>query len=84
MNKLMAATKGNTDDIDREALAQGHLMAITGACLAMGIRFAGSANAAAYGVLRHYLLYLLTAKKTAPEASQGMLRATKPFLAQTI
>ncbi|KAK9834947.1 hypothetical protein WJX84_010452 [Apatococcus fuscideae] len=71
LSKLMAATKAGAEDIDRESLAQGHMMAITGACLAMGIRYAGSANAAAYGVLKHYLLYLLAAKKRAPDASQG-------------
>ena len=69
----MAATKAGAEDIDREALSQGHLMAVTGACLAMGIRYAGSANAAAYSVLKHYLLYLLAAKNMAPDASQGML-----------
>ena len=71
LSKLMAATKAGAEDIDREALAQAHIMAISGACLALGIRYAGSANAAAYGVLKHYLLYLLAAKKTAPDASQG-------------
>ncbi|KAK9863020.1 hypothetical protein WJX84_009707 [Apatococcus fuscideae] len=71
LSKLMASTKAGTEDIDREALAQAHIMAISGACLALGIRYAGSANAAAYGVLKHYLLYLLAAKKTAPDASQG-------------
>ena len=70
----MAATKAGTEDVDREAVAQGHMMGITGACLAMGIRYAGSANAAAYSVLQHYLLYLLAAKKMAPDASQGQCR----------
>ena len=56
---------------DVEALGQAHINAVAGACLSIGIKFAGSANAAAEQVLRHYVLYFLKAKLQDSDSSQG-------------
>ena len=56
---------------DVEALGQAHINAVAGACLSIGIKFAGSANAAAEQVLRHYVLYFLKAKLQDTDSSQG-------------
>ncbi len=57
--------------VDLEALAQAHVNAIAGACLAMGIKFAGSANSGARTVLTEMLHYLLAAKNDAPDSAAG-------------
>jgi hypothetical protein len=44
---------------------------IAGACLALGIKFAGSANSGARAVLTEYLHYMLTAKNDAPDGFGG-------------
>ncbi|KAL0039031.1 hypothetical protein WJX77_005730 [Trebouxia sp. C0004] len=59
---------------DLEAIGQAHISAVAGACLSIGIKFAGSANAAAEKVLRHYVLYFLKAKQQAPDSSAGAWR----------
>lgn len=59
--------------VDLEALAQAHVNAITGACLALGIKYAGSASSGARTVLTDYLHYMLAAKKSAPDGSGGEL-----------
>ena len=38
-------------DTDWEALALAHVNVLTGACMALGVRFAGTADAAAYETL---------------------------------
>ena len=58
---------------DLEAIGQAHISAVAGACLAIGIKFAGSASAAAEQVLRHYVLYFLKAKQQAPDSSTGKI-----------
>lgn len=58
-------------DVDLEALAQAHVSAVTGACLALGIRYAGSANPAARIVLTEKLRDMLVAKNAAPDSSGG-------------
>lgn len=50
---------------------QAHCAVVSGACLAIGIRFAGSANAQAEAVLREFLLHFLSAKKLAAEPGSG-------------
>jgi anaphase-promoting complex subunit 1 len=57
--------------VDVEALAQAHVNAVAGACLAMGIKYAGSANSGAQATLHEYAAYLLKAKNTAPDSSSG-------------
>lgn len=44
---------------------------VSGACLAVGIRFAGSCNAQALALLRRYLLYFVQAKQGLPEPGAG-------------
>ena len=56
---------------DTEALAAAHVNAVTGACLAIGIRYAGSANAAAQALLQEQCLAMLRAKEAAPDPSFG-------------
>ena len=57
---------------DPEAIAQAHASAVTGACLAMGIRYAGSACPEARGTLLHYVNAFLKAKMAAPDPFSGV------------
>ncbi len=63
--------------MDWEAVAQAHIHAVAGACLGMGIRYAGTGNAKAAGVLRAHTIAFLEAKRTAPDAS-GAPRCRMP------
>jgi hypothetical protein len=47
------------------AVAQAQVHALAGACLAIGLRFAGSGSARAEALLRHHALQLLAAKRGA-------------------
>ena len=67
LSKFMAGETCGSSSTDWQALGQAHTAVVAGACLALGVRHAGSASAEAEGVLRHYLLYLLEAKRQAPE-----------------
>ena len=53
------------DGSDREALAQAHVHALAGACMALGLRFAGTADAAARDALRKMLSRFLALKAAA-------------------
>lgn len=57
--------------MDWEAVTLAHINAVTGACLALGIRYAGSGNAAAAKLLRAHILTFLENKKLVPDATQG-------------
>nr|XP_039261874.1 anaphase-promoting complex subunit 1-like [Styela clava] len=46
--------------VDVQTILQCHASILTGACLALGIRFAGSQNKSAYGTLRHFILFFLS------------------------
>eukprot|EP00887_Chlorella_sp_A99_P005912 scaffold29.g5912.t1 len=80
VSKLMAGPGTETDalrgSVDWQALTQSHCCIVAGACLAIGIRFAGSCNAQAEQVLREYVLYFLAAKKAAPEPGSGVVGPT--------
>uniref|UniRef100_A0A1D2AC28 Uncharacterized protein n=1 Tax=Auxenochlorella protothecoides TaxID=3075 RepID=A0A1D2AC28_AUXPR len=52
---------------DAEAVCQAHISCIAGACLAVGLRHAGSCSAAAAGLLRSRLEGLLRLKAAIPE-----------------
>ena len=52
-------------------MGQAHISAVAGSCLSIGIKFAGTADAAAEGVLRHYVLYFLKARQQAPDSASG-------------
>ena len=60
------------DDIDVEALGQTHASVLAGACLALGIRFAGTACGAAARTLTSYLEYFLKRKADTPAAAAGV------------
>ena len=57
--------------VDTEAAAQAHINALAGACLALGIKFAGTANPDARDLLHSYVLYFLSAKQAAPDPVSG-------------
>ena len=72
LSKAQGSAKGSSGSkADLEAMGQAHISAVAGACLSIGIKFAGSADAAAEGVLRHYVLYFLKAKQQAPDSASG-------------
>ncbi|XP_030051793.1 anaphase-promoting complex subunit 1 [Microcaecilia unicolor] len=51
---LHATELPSSEDLNLETLAQAHVYIIAGACLALGFRFAGSANLAAFSCLCKY------------------------------
>ncbi len=61
---------GQTRNIPGVCL-QAHCQVVAGACLAVGIRYAGSCNAPAQALLRKYLLYFVNAKQGVPEPGAG-------------
>ena len=65
MSGEAAADKEDVAEVDTEALAAAHVNAIAGACLAIGIRYAGSCNGAAQALLQGHALALLRAKEGA-------------------
>ncbi|EFJ11009.1 hypothetical protein SELMODRAFT_126964 [Selaginella moellendorffii] len=54
-----------TPDLDMEALTQAHVNILAGACLSIGLRYAGTANAEAQTLLQHYALYFMKEKSQA-------------------
>lgn len=52
-------------DADLEALAQAHVNILAGACLSIGLRYAGTSSAEARQSLRHYALYFMNEKRAA-------------------
>lgn len=66
-----ASAKAGAREVDHEALAQAHVNAITGACMAIGIKHAGTGSAAAQALLSDYILYLLDAKNAAMDSLSG-------------
>ena len=70
----IARLNGAGHAVDVEALAQAHINAVSGACLAMGVKYAGSANSGAQAVLHEYATYLLQAKNVAPDSTSGEIK----------
>ena len=60
-----------TFEEDPEAVAQAHINAVTGACLAMGIRYAGTGDRQARAVLTRHALAFMEAKMKAPDPFSG-------------
>lgn len=52
-----AESEAANSDIDMESLSQAKINIIAGCCMAMGLRFAGSANQEAFSCLMHYTKY---------------------------
>ncbi|KAK9168101.1 hypothetical protein Syun_000241 [Stephania yunnanensis] len=59
----------NTDEVDIEALVQAYVNILSGACISLGLRFAGSRNSDAQELLYHYAIYLLNEIKPVCAAS---------------
>ncbi|XP_027050305.1 anaphase-promoting complex subunit 1-like [Pocillopora damicornis] len=53
----LAENEAANSDIDMESLSQAKINIIAGCCMAMGLRFAGSANQEAFNCLMHYTKY---------------------------
>lgn len=54
--------------------AQAHVKGLVGACLAMGLRFAGTHHPEAAAAVKEQLLYFLACKKLVPDARGSLLR----------
>ena len=55
--------------VDFESLAQAYVNTLTGACFAVGLKYAGTANQNAQELLQRYCLGFLKMKQKAPEVS---------------
>ncbi|KAL1433675.1 hypothetical protein MTO96_012215 [Rhipicephalus appendiculatus] len=58
-------------DIDHETMSQAYCNILAGACLCVGLKFAGSANYEAFDILRHYTMYFLDLQKQAVAEQAG-------------
>lgn len=70
------AFRGNcSTDVDHETMSQAYCNILAGACLCLGLRFAGSANGEAFKTLRHYAHHFLDMQKhpTAEQAGRNTL-----------
>lgn len=61
-----AGARAAGQNLDWGAVGLAHVHALSGACFAIGLRFAGTCNSAAEALLRQHLLQLLHAKRRAP------------------
>ncbi|KAK3245121.1 hypothetical protein CYMTET_45294 [Cymbomonas tetramitiformis] len=68
------------DDIDREALAQAHANALAGACMSLGLRYAGSANADAAELVEHYTNVFMKLKRQVAAGSPQAPPVDRPTL----
>lgn len=70
-----AATPPNAAELpeDPEAVAQAHANTVTGACLSIGVRYAGTADPQAQATLTRYVEKFLRAKMDAPDPFSGSL-----------
>ena len=69
---------------DREAEAQARVHAIAGACLSLGLRYAGTADETAANTLRHYCLQFLEWKKAALNAGERKAVVDRPTLEKCV
>jgi hypothetical protein len=69
---------------DREAEAQALVHSIAGACLSLGLRFAGTADETAASTLRHYCLQFLEWKKAALKAGERKAVVDRPTLEKCV
>lgn len=58
-------------DVDYETMSQAFCNILAGACLCIGLKFAGSANLQAFDILRHYTMYFLNLQKQAVAEQAG-------------
>ncbi|XP_020086066.1 anaphase-promoting complex subunit 1 isoform X1 [Ananas comosus] len=59
----------NGDEYDAEALVQAYVNVVTGACIALGLKYAGTKNGDAQELLHSYAVYFLNEIKHIPVAS---------------
>ncbi|XP_059501188.1 anaphase-promoting complex subunit 1 isoform X1 [Stegostoma tigrinum] len=59
------------EDVDLQTMRQAHINIIAGACMAMGLRFAGSSNAAAFNCLYKYVKMFLESVSSPAAALAG-------------
>lgn len=69
---------------DVEAAAHARLAAVSGLCLGVGLRFAGSHDPAAFSLLRDQATALLQLRSKAPESSAGLLACSGRLDKQTL
>ncbi|XP_077497405.1 anaphase promoting complex subunit 1 [Amblyomma americanum] len=70
-------------DVDRETMNQAYCNILAGACLCLGLKFAGSANSQAFHIIRHYTMYFLDLQKQ-PVAEQAGRNALETCLLTAI
>ena len=61
--------------VDREAIAQAHVHALAGACMSLGLRYAGTADATAAATLREMTLRFVRLKSRCKDGPHGGLGA---------
>jgi anaphase-promoting complex subunit 1 len=70
-----AGTTEEAADVDLEAMAQAHVNVTAGACLALALRYAGSANAAAAELIQGYLTQYVNLKRQVRPTTYGLQNA---------
>ena len=58
--------------VDREAIAQAHVHALAGACMSVGLRYAGTADAIAAATLREMTLRFVRLKSQCKDGKDGL------------
>ena len=58
--------------VDREAIAQAHVHALAGACMSVGLRYAGTADATAAATLREMTLRFVRLKSQCKDGKDGL------------
>uniref|UniRef100_A0A5B7B7B0 Putative anaphase-promoting complex subunit 1 isoform X2 n=1 Tax=Davidia involucrata TaxID=16924 RepID=A0A5B7B7B0_DAVIN len=64
---------GDIDEMDAEAFVQAYVNIVTGACISLGLRFAGTRNGNAQELLYSYAVYFLNEIKTVSVTSGNTL-----------
>ncbi|XP_059838868.1 anaphase-promoting complex subunit 1 [Hypanus sabinus] len=71
-NTSLNTVDGQTpEDVDLQTMRQAHINIIAGACMAMGLRFAGSSNTAAFNCLYKYVKMFLESVSSPMAALAG-------------
>ncbi|ERN05300.1 anaphase-promoting complex subunit 1 isoform X1 [Amborella trichopoda] len=60
------------DDLDVEALVQAYVNILAGACVSLGLRYAGTKNGHAQELLNHYAVFFLNEIKPIPAMSRNI------------
>ena len=68
---------------DLEALAQGQVQGLAGACMSVGLKFAGSANPNAEAILTAYVKRFLQRKREVPQTATPATSASADYRTKT-